>query len=130
VLGHGRSREPRRPGARSARLWFALVGVATSLLAFVAGVIVVGFGKGLFASPSRALLYDLFERRRGRALFLPVAGVLGAVALVYVVWNRGPYAFERPSLDTATTARRLAGTADRRLVLGAYALFFGSSRAL
>ena len=90
-------------------------------------MIVVGFGKGLFASPSRALLYDLFERRRGRALgiyaagvdvggliaasfatlvlaaatwralFLPVAGVLGAVALVYVIWSRKPYAFERPS---------------------------------
>ncbi|ERH08464.1 MAG: sugar phosphate permease [halophilic archaeon J07HX64] len=49
--------------------------------AFVAGLVVFGIGKGLFASPSRALVSDLFEDRRGRALGVYSAGTdIGALA--------------------------------------------------
>jgi len=48
---------------------------------FVAGVVVLGVGKGLYASPSRALVSDLFDERRGRALGVYSAGTdVGALA--------------------------------------------------
>jgi len=142
------------PGLVALVCGFALVGVATSFAAFLAGAVVIGFGKGLFASPSRALLYELFDRRRGRALgiytagtdvggliaagfatavlaaatwralFWPVALALAALGALYIVLNREPYTLSRPPLRTGETVKRLAGTAERRLVLGAYTLFF------
>ncbi len=51
-----------------------IVAVAVTPLLFVAGVVVLGVGKGLFASPSRALVSDLFDARRGRALGVYSAG--------------------------------------------------------
>lgn len=142
------------PGFLTLALGFALVGLASTLAVFVLGTLIVGFGKGLYASPSRALLYDLYERRRGRALgvysagtdvgglvaagistfvlaattwrtpFVVVAGVLVASASLYVAWNQEPYAFDRPPLEATATIRRLLETPGQRAVIGAYALFF------
>ena len=59
----------------------AVITVAVVPWVFVAGLVVFGVGKGLFASPSRALVSDLFEDRRGRALGVYSAGTdLGALA--------------------------------------------------
>jgi len=59
----------------------AFITVAVAPWVFVAGLVVFGVGKGLFASPSRALVSDLFEERRGRALGVYSAGTdIGALA--------------------------------------------------
>lgn len=60
---------------------FLVVGAATTYLVFLAGVVLLGVGKGLFAIPSRALLSDLFVARRGRALGVYTAGTdVGGIA--------------------------------------------------
>lgn len=59
----------------------AVVAGSVTAWVFVAGVVVLGVGKGLFASPSRALVSDLFDERRGRALGVYSAGTdIGALA--------------------------------------------------
>lgn len=68
------------PGLVVLLLGVAVITVPAGTSAFVVGVVVLGAGKGLFASPSRALVGDLFEARRGRALGVYAAGTdLGAL---------------------------------------------------
>lgn len=135
---------------------FALVGIGPTTLVFVAGLLLLGVGKGLFASPSRALLGDLFSGSRGRALgiysagtdlggvaaaglaaavlattvwrvaFLPVIVVLALVGGLFVVWNREPYTVERVSLAPAETVNRIVATRAQRERLVAYSLFYFS----
>ena len=62
------------PGLGALVAGFAILGLAGGVAGFVAAMVVVGFGKGLFAIPSRALLSDLFVERRGRALGVYTAG--------------------------------------------------------
>jgi MFS family permease len=58
----------------------AVVALAVAPWVFVAGLVVLGVGKGLYASPSRALVSDLFDARRGRALGIYAAGTdIGAL---------------------------------------------------
>jgi MFS family permease len=59
-----------------------------------------------------------------QATFLPVAGVLAAVCVVYVLWNRDPYAVGRPEIGLAATLRRLATTRAQREGLVAFSLFY------
>jgi len=133
---------------------FVLAGVATSAVAFVAALLLLGVGKGLFASPSRALLGDLFTSTRGRALgiysagtdaggllaaglaavvlattvwrvaFLPVVFLLAAVTALYVWWNRDPYTVERVPLSPGETVGRIVATPSQRERLLAYSLFY------
>lgn len=121
---------------------------------FVGAVAVFGLGKGLYAIPSRALLSDLFIERRGRALgvfsagtdiggmcasaaavaaiavatwravFLPVAGLLAALAVLFVVWNREPYVLAEADLAVVTTMRRLLATPRQRWSIVAFVLFY------
>lgn len=132
------------------------VAVALSVTAglFVGAVVLLGVGKGLFASPSRALLGDLFTARRGRALgiysagtdiggvlasglavvvlattawqvaFLPVIIVLALVGLLYAVWNREHYEFAAVDLAPGETAGRLLATRDQRETLVAFSVFY------
>jgi predicted MFS family arabinose efflux permease len=59
----------------------AVIALSVTAWVFVAGVVVLGVGKGLYASPSRALVSDLFDARRGRALGVYSAGTdVGALA--------------------------------------------------
>lgn len=53
---------------------FVAIGAAPTYLAFVAGAVCLGLGKGIYVVPSRALLSDLFVERRGRALGIYTAG--------------------------------------------------------
>ena len=131
-----------------------VVGTARSYWWFVAGVGVFGLGKGLYAIPSRALLSDLFVEHRGRALgvfsagtdlggmlasgaavaaialatwravFLPVAVVLAAMAALFVLWNREPYVVEGADLAVLSTARRLLATPRQRWSIVAFVLFY------
>lgn len=142
------------PGLVVLVVGFLLFGLAGGLLGFLAGTVVAGFGKGLFATPSRALVSDLFTARRGRALgvyaagtdagglfasgvavlaltyatwrtpFLPVAAVLAAVAALYARWTREPVSVGSLSLDAAGTVRRLVVSSRQRETLAAFALFY------
>ena len=133
---------------------FAVVGIAPGIVAFVVGLLLMGAGKGLYASPSRALVGDLFTGRRGRALgiyaagtdvgglvasglavlvlavatwrlaFLPVVVVLAGVGALFVLWNREPYAVGRVEVSPGATVRRIAATRSQRETLLAYSLFY------
>ncbi|WP_089883181.1 MFS transporter [Halogeometricum limi] len=142
------------PGLVILVVGFLLFGVVSSLATFVVAAVVVGLGKGLFAIPSRALLSDLFTARRGRALgiyaagtdlggllasgvavlaltyatwrapFVPVAAVLAAVTLLFVVWTREEFHVGSASLDLFGTIRRLVASSEQRGTLVAFALFY------
>ncbi len=133
---------------------FLAVANARTYAVFVAGTLLLGVGKGLFAIPTRALVSELFVSRRGRALgiytagtdvggilasglavaalayatwrgpFVPIAGVLVALAGLYALWNREHYTLEHVDLELGDTVRRLATTRRQREVLVAYALFY------
>jgi predicted MFS family arabinose efflux permease len=143
------------PGFLVLVVGIAVVTVAVAPVVFVAGLVVFGVGKGLFASPSRALVSDLFKKRRGRALgvysagtdigalaasglavatlavgvgwrvaFVPVVLALALVGLLFVAWNREPYALRRVELSPRETAGRIAATRDQRELVAVYALFY------
>jgi len=141
------------PGFLVLLVSFVLVGAAVHPALFVAGVVLLGVGKGLFASPSRALIGDLFGDRRGRALglytagtdvggllaaglavvvlattwraaFAPVVGCLAVATVLFVVWNREGYAVGRERLDARTTVDRIVASPAQRERLVAYALFY------
>ena len=133
---------------------FALIGVAVTAWLFVAGVLVLGVGKGLVASPSRALVGELFEQRRGRALgvyaagtdlgalvasglavvvlttttwraaFVPVVAVMALVTMLFVVWNREPYELRRVELDPRATVGRIAATRRQRELIAVFAVVY------
>lgn len=131
-----------------------LIGSATGFLLLIVGVAVFGFGKGLYAIPARALMSDLFVERRGRALgifsagtdlggvlasgaavvavavatwravFVPIAILLAALGVVFLVWNEESYEFRRTDLEFIETARRLLATPRQRQALVAFILFY------
>jgi MFS family permease len=133
---------------------FVLVGLSVTAGLFVVGVVVLGVGKGLFASPSRALLGDLFTARRGRALglysagtdlggllasglavvvlatatwrlaFVPVVAALALVTLLVVYWNDEPYRLARVDLAPGATAGRIVATREQRELVVAFAIFY------
>ncbi|WP_302082207.1 MFS transporter [Salinibaculum rarum] len=142
------------PGFLVLLVGFSLVGVSTTVAVFVAGLLLLGIGKGLFASPARVLLGDLFVSSRGRALgifsagtdlggliaaglaaavlattvwrvaFAPIIVLVALVTLLFVVWNRETYSVERVPLEPGETARRIVATQTQRERLLAYALFY------
>lgn len=133
---------------------FIAIALSVTAALFVGAVVLLGVGKGLFASPSRALLGDLFTARRGRALgiysagtdiggvlasglavvvlaaaawqiaFLPVIVVLALVGLLYAAWNREAYEFAGVDLAPGETAGRLLATRDQRETLVAFSVFY------
>jgi len=142
------------PGFVVLLVGFVVLGFAVSKLIFVVALAVLGVGKGLYASPSRALLGDLFTARRGRAFgiytagtdvggligagiavfvlatttwraaYIPVVAVLGAVILLYVFWNREGYELSRVSLSPGETAGRIVATREQRETLVAFSVFY------
>lgn len=131
-----------------------LVSVSTRYSLLLVAVAVFGLGKGLYAIPSRALLSDLFVRRRGQALgiysagtdvggvlasgvavvaiataawrlpFAPLAAVLGALAVLYVFWTEDDYVVRRTDLEVGTTLRRMLATPRQRRTVVAFVLFY------
>ncbi|WP_436903121.1 MFS transporter [Halovenus halobia] len=142
------------PGFVVLVIGFSAIALSVTAGLFVGAVVVLGVGKGLFASPSRALLGDLFTARRGRALgiysagtdiggvlasglavvvltigvwqfaFLPVIVVLALVGVLYVAWNRERYEFSAVDLAPGETAGRLLATQDQRETLVAFSVFY------
>ncbi|MFB6283397.1 MAG: MFS transporter [Halobacteria archaeon] len=133
---------------------FVAVGLAFSKLFLIGGLLALGVGKGVYASPSRALVGDLFTARRGRAMgiysagtdvggfvasglavlvlatatwrigFLPVVIVLTGTTALYVVWNREGYEVSGVELSPGETAERIASTKNQREILIAFSLFY------
>ena len=69
------------PGLAVLLAGVAVIALSVTPWVFVVGTVVLGVGKGLYASPSRALVSDLFDERRGRALGVYSAGTdVGALA--------------------------------------------------
>jgi len=142
------------PGFLVLLVGFVLTGLSPTAAVFVLALLALGAGKGLFASPSRALLGDLFTNTRGRALgiysagtdlggllaaglaafvlattvwrvaFVPVVLVLAAVTALFVVWNRDAYTIKRVPLTPSETLRRILATPAQRERLLAYSLFY------
>ncbi|MFC6872287.1 MFS transporter [Halobellus marinus] len=142
------------PALITLTIGFALFGLTAGLSTFMLAAIVVGVGKGFFASPSRALLSDLFTAKRGRALgiyaagtdvggllssgiavialtyftwrtpFFPVAIGLGILTVVYAAITREGYRVGEPSLDLKGTVARLVKSSQQRETLVAFALFY------
>ena len=73
---------------------FLVLTATTTVLSFLLAMGLLGVGKGLFASPSRALVSDLFVENRGRALGIYTAGTdlggLVAAGLSLAVVGGGP----------------------------------------
>lgn len=131
-----------------------LLGLAVGPLVFLAGLVLLGVGKGLYASPSRALLGDLYAGSRARALgiysagtdvgglaaagiaavvlatttwrvaFVPVVVVLALLTLLYVLWTRESVERGRPGLDPRGTVGRVWATREQRTVIAAFTLFY------
>jgi predicted MFS family arabinose efflux permease len=115
---------------------FVALASAPNYLLFLFGAAVVGLGAGLYPTPARALVSDLFVKRRGQAFgihtasgdlggaaaaglavvalafagwrsaFMPVIVVLAAVALALYVWGRE--AFTPPEADREGVVEGLA----------------------
>ena len=132
---------------------FLAVASAPTYLILLGGAVTVGLGAGLYPTPARGLVSDLFVERRGqafglhtasgdvggvvaaglaaavivvatwRAAFLPVVVVLAAVALSLHFGSREGYRLERVDIGVVATARRLLGQAGLRRLLFAYALY-------
>lgn len=133
---------------------FAVLALSLSPWLFVLAVVLLGAGKALYASPSRALLGDLYGANQGRALgiysagtdlgglvaaglavvvlatttwraaYVPIAIVLTLVAGLFVVWNREPYTRGRVALDPHATVDRVLGSRTQRAQILSFSLFF------
>jgi MFS family permease len=122
---------------------FVALASAPTYLLFLLGAAVVGTGAGLYPTPARALVSDLFVERRGQAFglhtasgdvggaaaaglavvalavagwrsaYLPVVVVLVSVALALHVWGREEY--DRPETDREAV---VAGLSDAKTTAG------------
>lgn len=132
---------------------FGLIGVAGGYPGFLLGVGLVGVGAGLFPTPARALITDLFEERRGQAygihtasgdLGAAIAAVVAVAALALGSWRLAflpgvvvlpmvvvllyhrsdePFVVTRVGFEAAATVRRLFGQSTMRRLLFAFSLY-------
>lgn len=140
-------------GLGLAAVGFAGLGLAGSYGWFILAAAVVGTGVGLYPTPARGLLSDLYVVRRGQAFgihtasgdlggllaaglgtlvlavatwrwaYLPVVVSVAAVTLALHRWSREGYEVRRVDLAIRETGRRLLGVAQLRGLLVAYMLF-------
>lgn len=124
---------------------FAVLANAPNYPLFLVGAAVVGTGAGLYPTPARALVSDLFVKRRGQAFglhtasgdvggvtaaglavvvlalagwrsaFLPVVVVLVGVAVALQVWGREAFVLPSPGREAVTEAVADGRTTTRRL---------------
>lgn len=132
---------------------FAVLSAVTTYAGLIGGFLFVGVGGGLYFAPSRALLADRFQGRRGEVFgiqsaagsfgaavaagvtvvalavgvwqtaFLPVLVVLAAVLVALVVWHHEAYNLGWTSLELRSTGRRIVALPRIRPLLVAYMLF-------
>jgi predicted MFS family arabinose efflux permease len=136
-----------------AAVGFLTLSAAPTYLAFLFGAVVIGVGVGLFPTPARGLVSDLFVVKRGRAFglhtasgdvggilaagigtvviavatwraaFAPVAAALLLIALLLHVWSEEGYELASVDLAVGDTFRRILGIPRLRWLLVAYALY-------
>lgn len=131
---------------------FLVLSVITTYAGLLIGFALLGLGAGFYFAPSRAVLADLFEHRRGQVFglmsaagsvgaaaaaglsvfalyigywqsaFIPVLVLLGAVLVAIHLWQRGEYVVEPVSLEVGPTFRRILKLPRIRWFLVAYIL--------
>jgi predicted MFS family arabinose efflux permease len=141
------------PGLALLSVGFGALAVAPTYAFYLLGAAVVGAGAGLYPTAARALVSDLYVRRRGqafglhtasgdiggaiaaglavatlavaswRAAFVPVIVVLAAVLVALHAWRRQAYDVRRVDLAVRETAGRLFGNRRFAVLLAAYVLF-------
>ena len=134
-------------------LGFSLLTVATSYPLFLVGVGAVGVGTGLYFTPQRAMLSDLFEERRGQAFginfsagsvgsalsagvavvvlgvgawrtaFVPLVAATLVVLLLLHLNSRESYDFGWVTPDVGGTVGRIRDSTRLPPLILAYALF-------
>ncbi|MFD1526943.1 MFS transporter [Halolamina salina] len=140
-------------GLSLAAVGFLTLSAAPTYLAFLFGAVVIGVGVGLYPTPARGLVSDLFVVKRGRAFglhtasgdvggilaagigtvviavatwraaFAPVAVALLLIALLLHVWSDEGYELASIDLAVGDTFRRILGVPRLRWLLVAYALY-------
>lgn len=134
-------------------LGVAALANAVSYRLLLAGAVVLGVGWGLYPTPARALISELFVERRGRAFgihmassdlsgvaaaglavlvlavatwqdaFLPVLVVVGVMAVLLQAWSREAVVIEPVELGVRETAARIGRHPNLRRLLVAYSLY-------
>lgn len=132
---------------------FGVFVVTVDYVTFVVGASIVGVGAGVFSTPTKALITDLFTARRGQAFgvqtaasdaggaiasgiavaalavatwqtaFVPVLALVAAALVMLHVWSREPYSVARVDMDPFVTTRRLITDSEIRNLTLAYSLF-------
>lgn len=133
---------------------------STTYVVFVVGVVVLGGGRGLFPTPARTLLSELFVERRGQAFgvhltasdlsgvgaaglaiavlavatwrvaFVPIAVALVPFAFLLYRWSRQPFALHPVTFDLRRTSGRIFFESRLRWLLVAYSLFMFAVRGI
>lgn len=132
---------------------FGLFVVTVDYVTFVVAASVVGVGAGVFSTPTKALITDLFTKRRGQAFgvqtaasdaggavagsvavtalavmtwqtaFVPVLGLVATALVLLHVWSQEPYSVSRVNLNLLETVRRLTADTEIRNFTVVYSLF-------
>ncbi|GAB7094842.1 MFS transporter [Halolamina litorea] len=140
-------------GLALAAVGFLTLSAAPTYSAFLFGAVVIGVGVGLYPTPARGLVSDLFVAKRGRAFglhtasgdvggilaaglgtavlavatwraaFAPVAAALLLIALLLHLWSQEGYELATVDLAIGDTFRRILGVPRLRWLLVAYALY-------
>ena len=140
-------------GLSLAAVGFLTLSAAPTYPAFLFGAVVVGVGVGLYPTPARGLVSDLYVAKRGRAFglhtasgdvggilaagiwtavlavatwraaFAPVAAALLLIALLLHFWSDEGYELATVDLAVGDTFRRILGVPRLRWLLVAYALY-------
>jgi MFS family permease len=126
---------------------------------FLAAGALMGIGAGGYFCPTRALLSDLYTKKRGQAFgiqvasgrtgstiaasigtialaygvwrraFIPVIILFGVVIILLHIWNKEKYKFSRVTLDLSGTGARVFSSRKLRWILIAYIFFAFTSQA-
>ncbi|MFW5934799.1 MAG: MFS transporter [Halolamina sp.] len=140
-------------GLSLAAVGFIALSAAPTYAAFLFGAVVIGVGVGLYPTPARGLVSDLFVAKRGRAFglhtasgdvggilaagigtvvlavatwraaFAPVAIALLLIALLLHLWSNEGYELATVDLAIGDTFRRILGVSSLRWLLFSYSLY-------
>jgi MFS family permease len=132
---------------------FAVLAIATNYWLFLLGGTFAGLGTGLYYTPQRSMLSNLFVERRGRAFgvnfaagslgsalsagvavvvlavsvwqqsFLPLAVLTLFILLLLHRWSRETYVLKRVRPDVGETLVRIRGSTQLMGLIVTYALF-------
>lgn len=141
------------PSLGVASLGLSMLVIADTYAVFLAGMAVTGIGSGLFYTPMRSAIADLFVEQRGqamgisqaagsvgrilaaglavaviavttwRAAFLPLVIALLALLILLHWTGREPYVLRRVDLEVRATGERMFRDANMRWLICSYSLY-------